>query len=470
VWSEMTDDCRRQELDVFGTICFYESSDDDLDNDADGMPLPGGKRVVRAAGGMVLTGDGAPFTVRRAWHNDLDGGREQLTAGGTGLVRIVQVAGGAGHFAALTESGRLLKWGKNHDGQCGTGAAGNAVTTARTAARCGAGALADAATRVAFVACGAWHTVAVLESGGVVVFGRNNQGQLGLGEPRTARQPTPALLLAAALDGVRIVGCAAGSSFTLLVSDDGRVFAQGYNGSGQLGLGDHTRRSTPTAIDAQHFGGAPIAAVACGNAHTLAVTRDGTLYGWGSGGYGAAGLGHTDDAVTPQPVVGALAGARVVRTAAGMSSSCALVEDGHVFTWGDAPWVAGNQAQSTPQLLQSDTTVSALNTGGCFAHAETFVAGTPPDEPGFDAQVPLPPLQKPAAKEPDPLAVAALQGGGGGAAAAPAPAPAAVAARGTKRKGDNVSAAEEEEEEEDDDGGGAAAGEGDDGADVAPLC
>ena len=86
----MTDDCRRQELDVFGTICFYESTNDDLDNDADGMPLPGGKRVVRAAGGMVLTGDGTPFTVRR--HNDLDGGREQLTAGGTGLVRIVQVS------------------------------------------------------------------------------------------------------------------------------------------------------------------------------------------------------------------------------------------------------------------------------------------------------------------------------------------------------------------------------------------
>jgi len=160
---------------------------------------------------------------------------------------------------------------------------------------------------------------------------------------------------------VRIVGCAAGGHCTQLVSDDGRVFAMGLNDHGQLGTGDTTNVNTPTEIDAAHFGGAPVAAVACGTSHTMAITRgEGKLYGWGVGMFGATGLGHTDDATTPQPVVGALADARVVRIAAGAKHSCALVEDGRVFALGSAHGIPAAGRQGTPQLLEE----GALAAGG----------------------------------------------------------------------------------------------------------
>jgi alpha-tubulin suppressor-like RCC1 family protein len=111
----------------------------------------------------------------------------------------------------------------NFYGQCGTGTAGGNVLAAT---RCEYGTLADADVRVVFVACGYAHTVALTSDGGVIVFGSNIYGQLGTGN-NGGLQPTPVRLACAALDGVRVVGCAAGDNFAQLVSDDGRVFATG---------------------------------------------------------------------------------------------------------------------------------------------------------------------------------------------------------------------------------------------------
>jgi hypothetical protein len=206
----------------------------------------------------------------------------------------------------------------------------------------------------------------------------------------------------------------------------------------------------------------------------MAITRgEGKLYCWGEGANGATGLGHTDDATTPQPVVGALADARVVRIAAGMDQSCALAEDGRAFAFGFSPGIPAAGQQGTPQLLQegalaAGTTASTLSSG-CSANHAAFIEGPPPAEPGFE-----PPLvfemQKPAAKKPDPAAVAALAAlrpldEGGGAAAASFSAAVGVGAasagseQGTKRKRAGQSV-------EDDESGAPEEG----GEDAAPLC
>ena len=294
--------------------------------------LPDGKHVLKMAVGNALTlllaDDNLLFAVGNNENGQLGRGhsnnndpvnRVLRPVTGFGLERITLVAAGFGHCAAVTEGGKVLLWGWNYYGQCGTGTAGGSVLAAT---RCDSGALADADVRVVFVACGWGHTVALTSDGGVIVFGSNSFGQLGTGN--NDGQPTPERLACGALVGVRIVGCATGALFMQLVSDDGRVFAMGYNDRGQLGTGDTANVNTPTEIDAAHFGGAPVAAVACGHGHTMAITRgEGKLYGWGQGMFGRTGLGHTDDATMPQPVVGALADARVVRIAAGTEHACA---------------------------------------------------------------------------------------------------------------------------------------------------
>jgi alpha-tubulin suppressor-like RCC1 family protein len=264
------------------------------------------------------------------------------------------------------------------------------------------------------------------------------------------------------------------------VSDDGRVFAMGQNDHGELGTGDTTRVNTPTEIDAAHFGGAPVAAVSCGDRHAMAITRgEGKLYCWGKGVSGRTGLGHTDDATTPQPVVGALADARVVRIAAGFLHSCAHAEDGRVFAFGYCPGITAAGRQGTPQLLQegalaAGTTVCALSSG-CFATHAAFIEGPPPVEPGFEVPLVFA-MQKPAAKEPDPAAVAALaalrppdEGGSAAAASSSAAAVGGAASagseQGTKRKRDGPS--------DDNDNDSGAHEEGTLSEDImhtAPLC
>ncbi len=296
-----------------------------------------------------------------------------------GLKNIAMIAAGYSHCCAVTKDGEMFAWGRNIHGQCGRAPRGNLNVLAAT--RCDSGALKNQ-VRVAFVACGGDHTLALTINGNVIAFGVNNGGQLGTGNNHY--QPTPERLTCAALVGVRIVGCAAGARFTQLVSDDGRVFATGYNDHGQLGTGDMTHVNTPTEIDAAHFGAAPVAAVACGYCHTMAITRgEGKLYCWGQGGCGATGLGHTDDATTPQPVVGALADARVVRIAVSWRHSFVLVDDGNVLAFGDA----SNDLIGIPQLLNlgalAGKTVRALGSGCCAQHL-AFIEGPPPAEPDFE--------------------------------------------------------------------------------------
>ena len=42
--------------------------------------------------------------------------------------------------------------------------------------------------------------------------------------------------------------------------------------------------------------------VACGGEHSLACTEAGDLFAWGWGGYGNLGLGHADDSLRPTKV------------------------------------------------------------------------------------------------------------------------------------------------------------------------
>jgi alpha-tubulin suppressor-like RCC1 family protein len=437
--------------------------------------LPVGKRVLKVVVGfeftLLLADDNLLFAVgynaagqlgRGHSNADDPDNRVPRPVTGFGLERITQIAAGRGHCAAVTEGGKLLLWGRNGYGQCGTGTAGGSVLAAT---RCDSGALADVDLRVVFVACGGYHTMALTSDGGVIAFGDNGFGQLGTSNNDT--QLTPERLACAVLDGVRIVGCAAGASFTQLVSDDGRVFAMGQNNYGQLGTGDTTNVNTPTEIDAAHFGGAPVAAVACGVEHTLVITRgEGKLYCWGNGAYGRTGLGHMDDATTPQSVVGALADARVVRIAGGLHHSCALAEDGRLFAFGGCGGIPAAGQQGTPQLLQegalaAGATVCALG-AACFAQHAAFIVGAPPTEPGFEAPLAFAMQKKPAPKVPKHAAAAAAappapahgQEGGGGATANLSTA----SEHGTKRKRDSQG--------DDDDNSALEDGS----ANAAPLC
>ena len=79
------------------------------------------------------------------------------------------------------------------------------------------------------------------------VCGWNFNGLLGLGDNtnRNTFTAVPALP-----DGKVAKQVIAGSAHTMILAEDGTVFACGFNDHGQLGLGDATNRNTFTAVPA----------------------------------------------------------------------------------------------------------------------------------------------------------------------------------------------------------------------------
>ena len=107
--------------------------------------------------------------------------------------------------------------------------------------------------------------------------GFNNYGQLGLGHQNDQK-----ILTSITIPGnKRIIDAALGGGTTILLADDGTVFGCGYNGCGNLGLGDSVDRSQFVTIPLPEEN-ICIEKVALGNNHTIMLTKDGKVYGCGN--------------------------------------------------------------------------------------------------------------------------------------------------------------------------------------------
>jgi alpha-tubulin suppressor-like RCC1 family protein len=126
-----------------------------------------------------------------------------------------------------------------------------------------------------------------------------------------------------------VVQVAAGNGHGLALRSDGTVWAWGFNGSGELGDGTRTSRSTPVQVT----GLTGVTQVAASGAFSLALRSDGTVWAWGDNRAGQLGRGTTSNhEVTPARVTG-LAG--VTKISAGDDFALALGSDGTVSAWGD---------------------------------------------------------------------------------------------------------------------------------------
>jgi len=125
------------------------------------------------------------------------------------------------------------------------------------------------------VALGAVHAAFVDEDGAAWAMGSGGRGQLGLGDWQPKNRPSR--IGAAAFGGARAVQIAAGAYHTAVAVSDGSLWSWGRGYEGQLGHGDTERRSGPSRLGPEGFGGAPVLMVACGFGHTLVLTLEGEV-------------------------------------------------------------------------------------------------------------------------------------------------------------------------------------------------
>jgi alpha-tubulin suppressor-like RCC1 family protein len=134
----------------------------------------------------------------------------------------------------IRADGSLWCWGSNASGQLGVPPESSPVAAPRQV-----GTDTDWAqiSVEAFSACG------VKTDGSLWCWGRNAEGQLGVGDINDRYAPTEVM------PGASFRAASVGRFHACATESDGTVVCMGENSNGQLGLGDTTRRNIPTAVD-----------------------------------------------------------------------------------------------------------------------------------------------------------------------------------------------------------------------------
>jgi hypothetical protein len=111
------------------------------------------------------------------------------------------------------------------------------------------------------------------------------------------------------------------------------LWVWGRNNVGQLGLGDYTDRYTPTQVGTE----IDWVGIAAGVGHSLALKSDGTLWAWGNNFYGQLGLGDNANRTIPTQVGTSTDWVKSVYFTSGTFTSQVIDVGQNVF-WGTIDW------------------------------------------------------------------------------------------------------------------------------------
>jgi len=316
---------------------------------AEGCTLPGDPPfepgVVADAGR-----DGASDTATDSSPGDAGGDSGGFDAD-AGVPQGIQLAAGANHTCARLDDGSVKCWGANDFGQLGLGdtqrrgGGPGEMGTNLPAVDLGPG-------RTAFqLASGSNHTCARLDNGAVRCWGLNIAGQLGLGDslsrgdgPGEMGTNLPVVDLG---PGRTAIDLAAGNLVTCARLDDATVKCWGFNGDGELGLGDALARGdAPGEMGANlpivDLGpGRTALQLTIGEGHVCALLDDATVKCWGFNDDGQLGLGDTLSRGTAPgqmganlPVVNVGPGRTVLQLSAGANHTCVRLDNASIKCWG----------------------------------------------------------------------------------------------------------------------------------------
>jgi alpha-tubulin suppressor-like RCC1 family protein len=231
----------------------------------------------------------------------------------------VVAAGGRQSFVLLDD--KVYAAGDNSNGQLGLGSDNTIYDTFTE--------IADLNDKnIIAVAVGKAHSFALSKSGKVYMAGDNNYGQLGLGDSDNRDTFTEV----SDLGGKNIIAIAAGHFHSFALSNDGMVYAAGWNENAQLGLGDNVSRNVFTEIT--DLKDKNITAIAAGRLHSFALSKGGKVYAVGLNENGQLGLGDNVSRNTFTEITN-LRDKNITAIAAGRFHSFALSNEGKVYAAGN---------------------------------------------------------------------------------------------------------------------------------------
>lgn len=264
--------------------------------------------AVSTSGGVFCWGDNAKQQLGRSTP-----AQSLVATNVPGLATGVQmVALGAEHTCALTAAGGVKCWGGNNYGQTGTGSAAAVIATPSDAVGLTSG--------VIFIASGAWHTCALTATNGVLCWGRNEDGQTGSGSiSAKIAMPTQ---VSGLTSGVAMIS--SGGFYTCAQMMGGAVNCWGDNYWGYFGNGTTSDSSTPTPSPALQsvLSNSILQPMSAGYFNNCVITNAGGVKCFGDNSFGQLGVTNVTSSASPLDVPAWNSGVTRIATAANFA--CAL--------------------------------------------------------------------------------------------------------------------------------------------------
>ena len=107
------------------------------------------------------------------------------------------------------------------------------------------------------------------------------------------------------------------------------AFVWGSGKDGRCGNGRETSEKVPKKVKAAYT----FTSLSCGYHHSAAVSQEGMVLTWGRGVFGQLGHGNSENIATPMPVQ-SLIKTHIHQVVCGWQHTLALSSEGRVFGWG----------------------------------------------------------------------------------------------------------------------------------------
>ena len=194
--------------------------------------------------------------------------KHRITLSGIGILnRLVfnSISFGAGHCAAVTDTGLVYTWGQGRYGQLGHGDETDNIIPQPVRGIKG---------KVKSVSANFYHNVAVTVNGHLFTWGDGKDGKLGHND--NAGRLLPCLVSSFVDRGLHIISAQAGGSHSLALSSYNQIYSFGSGANGRLGHGNDNDQWSPTIVSALEL--QQIVSLAADYAHSVALTDDGSIY------------------------------------------------------------------------------------------------------------------------------------------------------------------------------------------------
>lgn len=258
---------------------------------------------------------------------------------------IVQVACGENHSLALDSEGNVWAWGSNKNYQLGNSNVDKLQAPTKV----------ENLSNIRKIACGAQNSFAIGNKGEIYSFGQNSSGEGGIGSY------TQKITVTRAKNISGIIDIKAGKNFTVALKSTGEVYVTGSNLFGELGQIENTAlRRIKEFTRVQNINNAVM--LGAGDTHAMVLDTSGRLTTWGSNNQTLEDMRYIDG---------------------GQGTSVAISKQGAVYVYGSNRngelGVGNNTDIPTFQKLNTIDNViysSSGNTYTVFVKADGTVWGT----------------------------------------------------------------------------------------------